>query len=449
MGKSKDIDGPILRLFISYSRADTAFVDEVVEGLELVGNFEILLDRHSIASGEKWRERLAGLIEESDVAVFILSPDFVASDVCGWEVAHAGEHGKRLVPVLIAPIDDAKVPEALRAINYVDATKSNTLIATIKALGQTLQMDLAWLREGTRLMSFARDWDSEERPDNRLLLAGDVASAERWLSNPPQGAQITDLQREFIAASSAAFALQQDAEQQRLAEVAEANKRAAVTARRGRFVAISLACAAVLLAVFAGYFWSEAQESAAAARLTALDAGRATASAVSAQEHAIEEAALAENSERRANAAEVEAKLARQDAEQTALKAETDLQRAYLTAQVVLSGRVSEQRPSFSCADFQRLRLDEIALCFVPKLAVADTTMARLYSQLRQTLSEEGKSILRLEQLDWLRQRQQCVNSSRADTLEERADKLISCVQASVAQRIAELERQDVAGAGE
>ena len=78
---TSDNAGPKLKVFVSYSRTDTAFVDELVDGLEYSG-FEATLDRHSIVEGEEWKKRLGALIADADTIVFVLSPDSVASQIC-------------------------------------------------------------------------------------------------------------------------------------------------------------------------------------------------------------------------------------------------------------------------------------------------------------------------------------------------------------------------------
>jgi hypothetical protein len=50
-----------LRVFISYSRKDEDFAQELLAGLQLLG-FEPYFDKHDIAAGEKWEARLGGLI---------------------------------------------------------------------------------------------------------------------------------------------------------------------------------------------------------------------------------------------------------------------------------------------------------------------------------------------------------------------------------------------------
>jgi hypothetical protein len=79
--------GEKLKVFISYSRKDSAeFADELVAGLEY-GGFGPILDRHDIAAGEDWEARLGGLIAQSDTVVFVTSPEAVKSKECtreGW-----------------------------------------------------------------------------------------------------------------------------------------------------------------------------------------------------------------------------------------------------------------------------------------------------------------------------------------------------------------------------
>ena len=81
-------DATKLRVFLSYSRADIEFADQLVAILEVLG-FEPLIDREGIHGAENWKVRLGQLILESDIVVFVLSPESSTSDVCAWEVEEA------------------------------------------------------------------------------------------------------------------------------------------------------------------------------------------------------------------------------------------------------------------------------------------------------------------------------------------------------------------------
>jgi len=74
-----------LRVFISYSRDDLHFADQLDAALNACG-FECLIDRHGISGGEDWKRRLGNLIREADTVVFVLSPTSARSEICAWEV---------------------------------------------------------------------------------------------------------------------------------------------------------------------------------------------------------------------------------------------------------------------------------------------------------------------------------------------------------------------------
>src|SRR5215510_13073574 len=95
--------GEKLKVFISYSRKDSAeFADELLAGLKVAG-FAPFLDRNDIVPSEPWEPRLGGLIEESDTVVFVISPEAVKSERCAWEVDRTINLSKRLMPVVFNP----------------------------------------------------------------------------------------------------------------------------------------------------------------------------------------------------------------------------------------------------------------------------------------------------------------------------------------------------------
>ena len=77
-----------LHVFISYSRDDLKFADQLDAALGAYG-FECLIDRHGISGGEDWKRRLGNLISEADTVVFVLSPSSARSEICAWEVEEA------------------------------------------------------------------------------------------------------------------------------------------------------------------------------------------------------------------------------------------------------------------------------------------------------------------------------------------------------------------------
>src|SRR6266496_5536991 len=105
-------------VFFSYSRKDKEFVHRLDEALKRRGR-EAWVDWEDIRPTEEWMQAIYGAIEGADTFVFVLTPDSVASVVCGREIAHAAAHNKRMVPIVARDVDAAAVPEALAKLNWI------------------------------------------------------------------------------------------------------------------------------------------------------------------------------------------------------------------------------------------------------------------------------------------------------------------------------------------
>jgi WD40 repeat protein len=272
-----------LKAFISYSRSDEAFADELMLALQ-DRNFEVSLDRHSIREGEAWKERLGTLIADADTVVFVLSPDSARSTVCQWEVEYAYGLAKRIIPVLWRglhepalrsqpdgtpwPPGPATAPSRLAALNYVrfdahDDGRPRSFMTGVRGLVSALETDLDWLREHTRLLARAREWDEGGRPVNRLLSGPDVTAAKALVDErKPDAPPMLPLQLDFLKASEDNEAAKADAARAELAERERLVKQAEIAQARTRWLqrrsygVLALMLAATLAAVWQVYgFW--------------------------------------------------------------------------------------------------------------------------------------------------------------------------------------------------
>lgn len=235
-------------VFVSYSRADSEFADEIEAGLEYDGGFDVLIDRHDIHEGEEWKKRLGALIAQADTVVFILSQKSAASPICQWEVEHAKELSKRIIPIQAESLGDLEAPPALAALNYVRFDEGRSFMAGLSGLRRALKTDIDWLREHTRLLTRAQEWQAADKVDNRLLSGSDIAAAKAWLDHSPaEGPQPTELHRDFIQASDRAETLRLSAERER----AEKLERAVRRTRTALGVAVVFACVAGGLGLYA------------------------------------------------------------------------------------------------------------------------------------------------------------------------------------------------------
>jgi hypothetical protein len=188
--------GEKLKVFVSYSRRDSAaFADELMAGLELAG-FAPFLDRHDIAAGEDWEARLGGLIAQSDTVVFVISPEAVKSERCTWEVDRTLELSKRLLPVIFKSVPDHNIPEKLRRLQFVRFDSGPGFARPLSQLAEALRVDLHWIREHTRLGELAMRWDRRGCPESLLLRADDLDAAKAWMASRNTAApEVTDAQR--------------------------------------------------------------------------------------------------------------------------------------------------------------------------------------------------------------------------------------------------------------
>jgi TPR repeat protein len=196
-----------LRVFISYSRDDLEFADQLNAALDICG-FECFIDRQGISGGEDWKRRLGNLVSEADTVVFVLSPTSARSEICAWEVEEAARLGKRIIPVVCRPLEGASPPPQLRERNYIffhadlKAAPGAGFGTGLAKLVAALNTDFDWLREHTRYLQRATEWDRGGRPVNRLLSGDDIAEAKAWAARRPRNApEPTALHLEFIRAS--------------------------------------------------------------------------------------------------------------------------------------------------------------------------------------------------------------------------------------------------------
>jgi len=220
--------GEKLKVFISYSRKDSAaFADELLAGLEVAG-FAPFLDRHDIAAGEDWEARLGGLIEQSDTVVFVVSPEAVKSERCVWEVDKTLALSKRVLPVIFKSVPERDIPEKLSRLQFVRFDTGRGITRPLAELAEALRQDLDWIREHTRLGELAARWDRRGRPESLLLRGDDLDAAKVWMAARKSAApEITDAQRAFVKASEEAESARLDKEREQLKETVQQQRRIA------------------------------------------------------------------------------------------------------------------------------------------------------------------------------------------------------------------------------
>ena len=223
-----------LKLFISYSRKDLDFAEQLVAALETLDH-AVVIDRRGIHGAERWEARLGQMILESDTVVFVLSRASASSSVCRWEIDQALERRKRIVPVLAEPLDATTQPhEALRDLNYIHFYPDPSFPGSgwgggLARLQATLAVDIEWIREHTRVFEMAVRWQAADGGEDLLARGSELGNLARWRdARPVDAPEITSTQRAFLQASEEAEARRLDVERRHIEQVRAAQEARAV-----------------------------------------------------------------------------------------------------------------------------------------------------------------------------------------------------------------------------
>jgi WD40 repeat protein len=103
-------------LFISHSSADNAAAIRVRDWLKANGWGQVFLDldpAEGIAPGHRWQQELKLAGERCSGVVVLLSPNWIASRWCQTEFLVADQLGKKIFPILIAPVPLKALPREL------------------------------------------------------------------------------------------------------------------------------------------------------------------------------------------------------------------------------------------------------------------------------------------------------------------------------------------------
>ena len=128
-----------MQVFISYSRENLAFAEQLVEDL-LDYDLAVWMDVRSIPHGANWDNEVQKGLDSSDLMVVLLSPASVASQNVADEWSYFLEKDKPILPLMIAPCD---VPFRLSRRQRVDFTRDyrTAFQELIRAIGSPRLLD--------------------------------------------------------------------------------------------------------------------------------------------------------------------------------------------------------------------------------------------------------------------------------------------------------------------
>jgi hypothetical protein len=102
--------------FISYSRKDSRYAEELEKELREVG-VKVWRDLSNIKPGSPWPEALEEALNESTHVLFIATPQSRRSEYVQDELTYAKQKGKSIVPLLYEQVE---LPLLLVSTQYID-----------------------------------------------------------------------------------------------------------------------------------------------------------------------------------------------------------------------------------------------------------------------------------------------------------------------------------------
>jgi hypothetical protein len=126
------------QIFISYSRANKGFVEDLVTFLTQ-RKFLTWYPKH-LKGGDEWWDEILNAIERASIFIYVLSEESSKSSYCQAQLKEALRLQKRIVPIRIRAI--SKIPKELRSIQIVDM-QSGLSGSNRTSLVETLQQYLS------------------------------------------------------------------------------------------------------------------------------------------------------------------------------------------------------------------------------------------------------------------------------------------------------------------
>ena len=105
----------------------------------------------------------------------------------------AARLNKRILPLVFRPLEGVNPPPRLQDLNYIFFYKEPKMPHSgfgtgLANLVTALNTDFDWLREHTRYLQRAIEWEKGGRAAERLLSGNDILEAKAWAARRPKSA---------------------------------------------------------------------------------------------------------------------------------------------------------------------------------------------------------------------------------------------------------------------
>jgi hypothetical protein len=150
------------KVFISYARNDAQWLKKLelhLKPLEQEKLIELVSDTR-IETGANWRQEIAGALATFDMAILLISADYLASEFISDEelpsiLTEAEARGTRVIPIFVKPCLPTKGIESIQALNSPRKPVSAT---------SEVEQETFFVRVAEKVRGFATSMNSPEPP---------------------------------------------------------------------------------------------------------------------------------------------------------------------------------------------------------------------------------------------------------------------------------------------
>ncbi len=130
------------RIFVSYSRVDLHFVQQLVNRLQQMRpNDPVWYDSHGLLGGDRWWDSILKAIGECDLFIYVLSNESIESKYCQAEFTEAQRLQKPIIPIQAR--DRTDITGDLSEIQYVDMKNGVDNGEAVAKLNAAIERQLA------------------------------------------------------------------------------------------------------------------------------------------------------------------------------------------------------------------------------------------------------------------------------------------------------------------
>lgn len=107
-------------VFLSHATADNAAMETLHTALLAAKpTLDVFLDYKSLLPGQQWLDTLRQNLSQTSLLVAWMTPSFLKSPFCNYEIGLAESAGARVIPVAVPPLDQAEMPAYLSSLQHL------------------------------------------------------------------------------------------------------------------------------------------------------------------------------------------------------------------------------------------------------------------------------------------------------------------------------------------